>query len=250
MLLTYKFYLQNKKMPKNQGTNDNLLLNIACNIIIPTLILINLSDDNYLGIRFAIVTALAFPVFYGLKDFIKIKKVNIFSTIGVASIILTGGISLLELNPIYIAIKEAAIPAVLGLATLLSLKTKFPLVKTFLFNEKIMQVSKISNIVEINGNKEKLEVYLANSSWIVALSFFVSSLLNYVLAVTIITSQPGTIEFNEQLGKMTALSFPVIAVPAMLVLMGALIYLFRGIKKLTGLKLEEIIKNKDSHQEG
>ena len=122
-------------MPKNQGTNDNLLLNIACNIIIPTLILINLSDDNYLGIRFAIVTALAFPVFYGLKDFIKIKKVNIFSTIGVASIILTGGISLLELNPIYIAIKEAAIPAVLGLATLLSLKTKFPLVKTFLFNE-------------------------------------------------------------------------------------------------------------------
>jgi uncharacterized integral membrane protein len=153
---------------------------------------------------------------------------------------------LLELNPIYIAIKEATIPAVLGLATLFSLKTKFPLVKTFLFNEKIMQVSKISNIVEINGNKEKLEVYLANSSWIVALSFFVSSLLNYVLAVTIITSQPGTIEFNEQLGKMTALSFPVIAVPAMLVLMGALIYLFRGIKKLTGLRLEEIIKNKDA----
>jgi uncharacterized integral membrane protein len=45
---------------------------------------------------------------------------------------------------------------------------------------------------------------------------------------------------------MTALSFPVIAVPAMLVLMGALIYLFRGIKKLTGLRLEEIIKNKDA----
>ena len=96
-------------MPKNQDTNDNLLLNIACNIIIPTLILINLSDDNYLGIRFAIITALAFPVLFGLKDFVKIKKVNIFSTIGVASIILTGSISLLELNPIYIAIKEATI---------------------------------------------------------------------------------------------------------------------------------------------
>ena len=78
MLLTYKVYLQNKKMPKNQGTNDNLLLNIACNIIIPTLILINLSDDNYLGIRFAIVTALAFPVFYGLKDFIKNKETKHF----------------------------------------------------------------------------------------------------------------------------------------------------------------------------
>lgn len=143
-------------MPKNNGTNDNLLLNIACNIIIPTLILINLSDDNYLGIRLAIVMALAFPILYGLKDFIKIKKINVFSAIGVVSIILTGGISLLELNPIYIAIKEATIPAVFGLATLLSLKTRFPLVKTFLFNEKIMQVSKISNIVEANGSREKL----------------------------------------------------------------------------------------------
>ena len=237
-------------MPKNNETKDNLLLTIACNIIIPTLILINLSDDAYLGIKFALITALAFPIIYGLKDFIKTKKLNIFSTIGVVSIFLTGGISLLELNPVYIAIKEAAVPGILGIATLCSLKTRFPLVKTFLFNEKIMQVGKISNIVKANGSGDKLENYLANSSWLIALSFFVSSLLNYILAVTIITSQPGTVQFNEELGKMTALSFPMIAIPAMLVLVGALIYLFQGIKKLTGLKFEEIIKDNNTTSEG
>ena len=73
-------------------------------------------------------------------------------------------------------------------------------------------------------------------------------MLNYILAVSIITSQPGTVEFNEQLGTMTALSFPVIAIPAMLVLLGALFYLFRGIKKLTGLQMEEIIQHNDSKQ--
>jgi uncharacterized integral membrane protein len=68
--------------------------------------------------------------------------------------------------------------------------------------------------------------------------------------VTIITSQPGTVQFNEELGKMTALSFPMIAIPAMLVLVGALIYLFQGIKKLTGLKFEEIIKDNNTTSEG
>ena len=237
-------------MPKNNGASDNLLVNIAFNIIIPTLILINLSDDSYLGTKIAIISALAFPILYGLKDFVTIKKINGFSAIGVISILLTGSISLLELNPIYIAIKEAAIPAIFGFATLLSLKTRYPLVKTFLYNEKVMQISKISAIVEANGNKEKLDSCLINASWIVACSFFLSSLLNYILAVSIITSQPGTVEFNEQLGTMTALSFPVIAIPAMLVLMGALFYLFQGIKKLTGLKLEEIIKSNSTSQKG
>jgi hypothetical protein len=42
----------------------------------------------------------------------------------------------------------------------------------------------------------------------------------------------------------------MIAIPAMLVLVGALIYLFQGIKKLTGLKFEEIIKDNNTTSEG
>ena len=58
------------------------------------------------------------------------------------------------------------------------------------------------------------------------------------------TADPGTVAFNEQLGKMTALSFPVIALPATLVMVGNLFYLFRGITKLTGLSIEEMMKQK------
>ena len=75
-------------------------------------------------------------------------------------------------------------------------------------------------------------------------SFFLSATLNYILAITIVTSMPGTVEYNEQLGKMTALSFPVIALPATLVMMGAILYLFTGITSLTGLSLEEVIRHK------
>ena len=104
------------QMPEKQ---ESLLLNLLCNIILPTLILTKLSNDDYLGIKLAIIVALAFPLIYGLHDFITRGKLNFFSGLGILSVSLTGGISLLEMDAIYIAIKEASIPGVLGIATLI-----------------------------------------------------------------------------------------------------------------------------------
>ena len=171
-------------------------------------------------------------------------KLNFFSGLGVVSVSLTGGISLLEMDAIYIAIKEASIPGILGIATLLSLKTSQPLIHTFIFNDKVFDVCRINRALETNNCQAKFDQLLINASWILAGSFFLSSLLNYLLAIILLTAEPGTVSFNQQLGKMTALSFPVIALPAMTVMMGNIFYLFRGIKKLTGLDLESIVKQK------
>ena len=223
---------------------ESLLLNLVCNIILPTLILTKFSGEDYLGIKLAIIVALTFPLVYGLHDFITRGKLNFFSALGVVSVSLTGGISLLEMDAIYIAIKEASIPGILGVATLVSLKTSQPLIHTFILNDKVFDVSRINQALEANACQAKFDQLLINASWILAGSFFLSSLLNYLLAVIILTAEPGTVSFNEQLGKMTALSFPVIALPAMTVMMDNIFYLFRGIKKLTGLDLESIVKQK------
>ena len=232
---------QHSKEPVKQ---ESLLINLACNLLIPTLILTKLSGEDYLGIKLAIVIALSFPIVYGVHDFFTRGKLNFFSALGVVSVTLTGGISLMELDAIYIAIKEASIPAVFGIATLLSLKTSQPLIHTFLLNEAILDLEKINQALSNNGRAQDFDKLLINASWILAGSFFLSSLLNYLLAVFILTAEPGTVAFNEQLGKMTALSFPVIALPAMLVLTADLFYLFKGITRLTGIPLEEIIKQK------
>jgi hypothetical protein len=148
------------------------------------------------------------------------------------------------MDAIYIAIKEASIPGILGVATLLSLKTSQPLIHTLLLNESVFDVKRINQALTDNQSHSQFNQLLINASWILAGSFFLSSILNYLLAVIILTADPGTVSFNEQLGKMTALSFPVIALPAMAVMMGNLFYLFRGIKRLTGLDLEFIVKQK------
>ena len=125
--------------PKQESLLANLLINIA----IPALILAKLSGDDWLGTKWAIVVALAFPLLYGLRDFLQNGKANFFSGLGIVSILLTGGISLMELDAKYIAMKEAAIPALLGIATVVSLRTRWPLVKTFLYNDKVLDTDKI-----------------------------------------------------------------------------------------------------------
>lgn len=222
---------------------ESLLANLLLNIVIPTLILTKFSGEDQLGIKLGIVVALAFPLAYGARDFLVNRKMNVFSALGFFSILLTGGISLLELDPQYIAIKEAAIPAIIGLATLLSMKTRYPLVKTFLYNDKVLKVDKVAAALEEYNNERAFERTLQNASYLIAGSFFLSSMLNYILAKIILVSDPGTVAFNEELGKMTALSFPVIAVPAMVVMMFALFYLFRRIRTLTHLGLDDVIND-------
>ena len=223
---------------------ENLLVNLLFNIIAPTLILTKLSGDDYLGTTNAILVALAFPIGYGIKDMVARGKVNLFSVLGVFSVAMTGGISLLGLAPKYLALKEAAVPATFGLATLVPMKTPYPLVKTFIYNDAILDIPTIDRHLADNGNRGPFERRLAMASLMVAGSFFLSSALNYLLAILIVTAMPGTVEYNEQLGKMTALSFPVIALPATLVMVGAMIYLFTGITRLTGLDLEHIVKHR------
>ena len=236
--------------PAKKKKQENLLINLACNILIPTIILTKFSTEEYLGVRSGLVVALAFPLIYGLKDFIIDRSVNLFSILGFISILLTGGISLMELNPFYIAIKEAAIPAIFGLATVLSLYTPYPLVKTFIYNDKILDTQRIADCLTQNHQQQAFEQLLVKASWFLASSFFLSSVLNYFLAIYLLGGQQtGTAEFNAQLGKMTALSFPVIALPAMLVMMGAMFYLFRGIKRLTGLHLEELIHHQHKSEQ-
>ena len=226
-----------KKQPK-----ESLLLNLVLNIIIPTLILTKLSGEEHLGPQLSIIVALAFPIGYGIYDFSRQGKVNLFSGLGVVSVLLTGGISLLELDPKYIAFKEAGIPALLGIATLISTYTKYPLVKVFLYNDKVLNTELISEKLSDNQTESAFEKTLVNASYIVAASFFLSAVLNYVLAKALVVSQPGTEAYATELGKMTAYSYVVIVIPSIAVMIFAMLYLFKRIKALTGLALDDVFQ--------
>lgn len=229
------------KPVKQKTSFSQLITEMLISIILPTLILKKLSGAEELGSTMALVFALSLPLGYGIYQFIKDKKVGFVPALGFISILLTGSIGLLQLDAQYIAIKEALIPLVIGIATIVSIKTPYPLVRTFIYNDMVLQVDKVDQALESQHSRDAFDNTLTKATYMLASSFFLSAVLNYALAKFIVTAQSGTAEFNDQLGTMNLLSYPVIVLPCMVIMIATMIYLFKQIEKLTGLKFEELL---------
>ncbi|MDP2787577.1 MAG: VC0807 family protein [Pseudomonadota bacterium] len=221
----------------------NPLLELLVTLVIPSLILMKLSGPESLGAAGALLLALAFPLGWGARDFIARRKLNLFAALGLVSILLTGGIGLLQLDTQWLAIKEAAIPGLLGLVVAISAHTRYPLVRVLLFTPALMDVERIQSALDQRGNRAAFEARLRTATWMLAGSFFFSAVMNYGLATWIVVSPAGSAAFNEELGRLTLLSYPMIALPSMLIMMLALYYLARTIHALAGLKLTEALKH-------
>ncbi|MDR1279709.1 MAG: MFS transporter, partial [Opitutaceae bacterium] len=226
--------------PATAQRRENILANLVCNIALPVLILSKLSTPDRLGPRAALFVALAFPLGYGLWDFVRRRTVNFVSIIGLFGTLATGGFALMRLAPVWFAVKEAALPAIIGLAVLASMKSRRPLIRQFLYNPQVINIPKVEAALATRNNLPAFNRLLVHSSYLVFLSFLVSAALNYVLARWIITSPSDTPEFNAQLARMNWMSWPVIMIPSMAMLLFALWRLLAGIKRLTGMELEDI----------
>ncbi len=226
------------------------MVDLLISIVIPSVILMKFSGDEHLGATSALIAALAFPFLWGLFELLKYKKFNFVALLGLISVLLTGGIGLLQLDPGWLAVKEAAIPGVIGVAVLVSTYTRYPLIRTILYNPKVMNVAKIQKILEERGSSQEFETRLLKTTYYLSGTFFFSSMMNYLLAKWIVTSAAGSAAFNEELGKMTLLSYPVIAIPSTLMMAAILYYLWRTIHGMTGLSLENILASNNTDMQG
>lgn len=220
------------------------LIDMLVSIIIPSVILMKFSGDSDLGPSGGLIAALAFPLAWGLFELIKYRKFNFIALLGLVSVLLTGGIGLFELDTKWLAIKEAAIPAAIGIGVLISTFTPYPLVKALLFNPEIMDVEKIKQKLQERNSTAFFEKRLMKATYLVACSFAFSATMNYILAKWLVTSPAGTPEFNAQLGKLTLYSYPMIALPSMIMMLGIFYYLWRTISDLTGFKLDDVMAGK------
>ncbi|MHB0916158.1 MAG: VC0807 family protein [Thiobacillus sp.] len=231
-------------MPPSPTPTRSPLLEIGVTLLIPSLILIQLSKPEQLGAAGALVLALAFPIGWGLRELAKSRGFGLFAGLGVASLLLTGGIGLLELDARWLAVKEAAIPAVLGLVVAGSAFTRRPLVRVLLYTPMLLDTERIDAALAERGNQAAFAVRLRAATWMLAGSFAFSAAMNYALATWIVTSPAGSAAFNEELGRLTLLSYPMIALPATLMMLAVLYYLAGGVRRLAGLGLGDMLRGK------
>ena len=220
---------------------SNPLIELLVNIVVPSVILMKFSGEDALGVAGGLLVALAFPLVWGGVDLIGRRKLNFISVLGLISILLTGGIGLLQLDTQWLAVKEAAIPGLIGLAVLVSTRTRYPLVKTLLYTPVVIDVARVQRQLEARGTARDFEARLQNATYLLGGTFFFSAAMNYFLATWIVTSPAGSEAFNEELGRLTLLSYPMIALPSMLMMMAVLYYLARAMRELAGLRLTEAL---------
>ena len=217
-----------------------LLIDLLVSIVIPSVILMKFSGTADLGATQALLLALAFPLGWGLFELLKYRKFNFIALLGLISVLLTGGIGLLQLDTQWLAVKEAAIPGLIGLAVLVSTRTRYPLIKTLLYNPALIDVARVRQCLEERGTEQDFEARLQTATWLLGSTFFFSAAMNYFLATWIVTSPAGSQAFNEELGRLTLMSYPMIALPSMLMMMAVLYYLARAVRQLAGLKLTDM----------
>jgi hypothetical protein len=225
------------------AAKPNPLVELTITLIIPALILMKLSGPEDLGAANALALALSFPLAWGMRDFWNRRKINLFAALGVVSTVLTGGIGLMELDTQWLAVKEAAVPGLIGLAVLGSTYTRYPLVKTILLNPAIIDVARLQEKLASHGATRAFEARLLRATWMLSGTFFFSSAMNYFLATYLVVSPAGTPAFNEELGRLTLLSYPFIALPSMVMMVFVIYYLSRATRELTGLGFPEFMNS-------
>ena len=232
---------------------ENPFFNLLFNIIIPILILNK--GHLFLGKNEGILVlllALTFPVFYGVFDFIQNKRKNIISIFGTLNVLLTGGFALYKLDGIWFAIKEAAFPLLIGIFVFFSAYTKksffeymtrySPIFKWDLIEEKIQAFSSINH----------LKILFKKATIMFSMSFFISAILNFILALYIFSAEGGLeissaekeIILNKKIADMTWLGFVVIGLPMTAFAFSIFWWFLKQLKKITQLPIEKMIIKK------
>ncbi len=220
----------------------NPFVEIGITILVPAFVLMKFSAADSLGPLRALLVALAFPLAWGLWQAFASRKVSWMAVLGVVSTLLTGGIGLLKLDPQWLAVKEAAVPGLIGLVILGSVWAHRPLIHLLVFNASLFDVARVNAALSARGNEAAFAARLRTGTLLLAGTFFFSAVANYVLARWVVTSPAGTEAFNQELGRLTLLSYPVIALPSTVMMMALMFWLARQARQLTGLDLGELLQ--------
>jgi intracellular septation protein A len=223
----------------------NPLLEIAITILLPALVLMQFSGADELGPARALLCALALPVGWGLWDGFRRRKVSWMALLGIVSTLLTGGIGLMELDAHWLAVKEAAVPTLMGLVIAGSAWMRRPLIHALVFDAALMDTARIQAALAERQATAVFEARLRSGTLLLGGVFLVSAVANYGLTRWIVSSPAGTEAFNQELGRLTMLSYPLIALPTMLLMMALLWWLADAARRLTGLAYGELFRAPD-----
>lgn len=223
--------------------SENPLPGIFFGVLLPALVLLKMSSPERLGTMGAFWLALSFPLILSLYELKKSGRISWIPALGLVQVLATGAIGILHADPFWIAVKEALLPLVLGVAVWISSNGEQPILKKLFLNAEILNLEKINQKLDELKLDNTMHQAIRNAHRRVSLAFFLSATLNFTLARYLVNSPVGSEAFNQELGKMTALSFPAIALPSMIVMIWSYFTFLKELSRSLDMPFKEIINS-------
>ena len=240
---------------RSKKRQENPFLNLFFNILLPVLILNKFSDKNPTLI---LILALLFPVLYGLYDYFKDGHKNWVSVLGFFNILATGALALTDVEGIWFAVKEGLFPLVIAILAIGSAYANRTAIEMLFFQTGVVDEELIRRAATDAGRVDELKTHLRKSTMLLASSFFISAVLNFIIGSTIfvdidpsLAAEQRQIILNKQISDMTWMGYVFIALPLMFFMAFIMWYLQKGITQITNLSLENIfpaMKKEDAPQ--
>lgn len=229
-------------MTPEPSRQPNAWIDLALTVVAPSIVLDYLSPPSRLGPFYALVVSMFFPIGFGIWCWWKKHAWNVFSILGLATVLLSGGLGLLKLDAFWFSIKESAVPLALGAAFPLSHAWGRPLINAMLMQPHLINVGAVRTALNSTDKVFAFERALRRASWSLALGMIVASVANFFLVLYLLKGkEPGSEAFVRAIGTQNWAGMIVIGVPMAAGMLVVFVALVRQIQRITGLERADLM---------
>lgn len=232
------------RQDQGRSRQPSVLLDLSLNVVAPSWVLESLSAPERLGPRMALMVALLLPLLFMLHCLVRGRRIEAFSVLGFAAVVISGGLGLLELEAGWFALKEAAFPLILGLAFPLSQRLGRNLTRDLLLNPQVINRPLLEASLQQDAQRQSaFQLILWRASWVLALVLGSGALLNAWMIVSYLgDSVPGSQEYVRAIGRQSWMSLLVLGLPTVLTLMGLMVWLLGQLERRCGIARHDLLR--------
>lgn len=217
------------------------LMDIGVTIVAPTVVLLFLATEERLGPAWGLVLALVFPVGHAAYTLVESRRVSGLAVLALISVLLTGGIGLLELPTAWFALKEALLPMAIGVGCIISMRTPWPVIPTLL--SEILDQHKVRSALTEKQGEATYDSAQTAATWQLGAVFVLTGAGTWAYAAYMVQAPAGTEAFTSELGRYTMLALPVLGIPSTLMSLWVLRRLLNALEDATGVELEKLLQD-------
>ncbi len=225
-------------------TSLPLSIQLIVGFIIPTIILMMLSDTSRLGPLAAMGLALLLPVALEIYSLFTGRKTSLISIFAIVGILLIGVISLFGLSEEWLGVRRAGIYIIGALIVIAVLVFKRNWIDKGL--GKVIDMPAVRQAAKKNKTEVQVSKLISKVGYLFVALLVVTAIWSYVLTLIVINAPSGSSEFNAEYAQLRLIGIPLLSIPLIIGMAILLVYLATGFEKLTGIDIEALLKKKNS----